>query len=316
MADVGTDAELVRAAQAGELVSLGLLLERYRAPLRAQAVGLLGPGPAAEDAVHETFLVALSKIQTVREPAAVGGWLRRVLRNACLMQHRRERTEVLVGDPYPHTSTVIAPSAEQELDRLVLRDWVWRAVEDLSEPLRLVIILRYFTGHQSYHRIAEVCGVPVGTIRSRLNEAKRKLAEGLLAETAQLDTDERRWASDRVDALRAAVDDLNHRHDLRAFIEPCADDMTVAADGGDEMGLPQLVAGLAADFVAGVKLHLVNVVASRGITVAEGRFENPASDPTHCPPAAAQLHFHEGGGRTRRLVMRYSHDAPPVTPTA
>lgn len=308
MLDTGTDAELVRAAQTGDPASLGRLLERHAAPLRALAVSMLGPGPAAEDAVHDTFVTALCKIHTVREPAAAGGWLRQVLRNTCLMQHRRYRAEVLLDDSRP-AAAAVAPSVEEELDRLLLRDWVWRAIEALSEPLRLVTILRYFSSFRTYQQIATVCGVPVGTVRSRLNEARRRLADQLLSEAAELDTDERRRCDERVATLRGAVDDLNQRHDPRAFTEPCAEDLVLAAGGEVATGLPALVAGLESDFAAGVKLHLVNVVASREITVAEGRFENPVADPTHCPPVAIQVHFHPAG-RTRRLAMHYADGEP------
>jgi RNA polymerase sigma-70 factor (ECF subfamily) len=53
-----SDADLVRAAQGGDATSLGLLLERYRAALYGQALGILGYGPQAEDAVHDAFVVA------------------------------------------------------------------------------------------------------------------------------------------------------------------------------------------------------------------------------------------------------------------
>jgi RNA polymerase sigma-70 factor (ECF subfamily) len=69
-----SDADLVRAAQNGDTASLGILLERYRASLHGRALGILGLGPQAGDAVHDTFLVALRAIDRVREPAAVGGW--------------------------------------------------------------------------------------------------------------------------------------------------------------------------------------------------------------------------------------------------
>lgn len=301
-----SDAELARAAQNGDQASLALLLSRYRAPLKAQALGILGQGPAAEDAVHEAFVVALNRIQDVRDVSAVGGWLRTILRNQCLMQQRSGRHEVPAEDLRSIERSPVWPSAEEELDRLAMRDWVWREVERLSEPLRLVVLLRFFSSYRSYQQISEVCGVPVGTVRSRLNAAKRKLSEAMLDEAAGIDTEERRRAGMREEAMLAAMDDLNERHDLAAFTEPCVTDLTLGVGGaGEVFGLRRLVAGLEDDFAAGVKFHLTNVVASTGITVAEGRFENPPSNPTHCPPAAAQIHFHPDG-RTERIVMHYA----------
>src|SRR3712207_1042617 len=89
-----SDADLVRAAQGGDVTSLGLLLERYRAALYGQALGILGYGPQAEDAVHDAFVVALRKIHTVGERAAVGGWLHAVVRNVCLMRLGVGRGEI------------------------------------------------------------------------------------------------------------------------------------------------------------------------------------------------------------------------------
>ena len=84
-----SDGELVGAAQAEDVASLGELLERYRAPLHAAALRFVGHG-RAEDAVQETFVIALRRIGDVRDPDAVGGWLHAVLRNVCLMTLRRD----------------------------------------------------------------------------------------------------------------------------------------------------------------------------------------------------------------------------------
>lgn len=64
-----SDAQLARAAQKGDAVGLGILLERHRAPLHAMALQILGHGPQAQDAVQDAFLVAMKKIELLREPA-------------------------------------------------------------------------------------------------------------------------------------------------------------------------------------------------------------------------------------------------------
>ena len=68
--------------------ALGALLERHRAGLYATALGVLGDPSEAHDAVQDTFLDALARLQELREPAAVAGWLRVVVRNNCLMRVR------------------------------------------------------------------------------------------------------------------------------------------------------------------------------------------------------------------------------------
>ena len=185
------DADLVRAAQAGDTAGLGALLERHRARLHAIAVSMLGHGPQAEDAVQDTFLIALRRIGELRDPAAARAWLtddpRQRLPRASCAGPRREPGSTRGTRRGPDT-------AAQAIDDGALRDWVWTALERLSEPLRLAVMLRYFTGASSYEAIAEMCGVPVGTVRSRLSAAKAKLAEELL-ETAAAAHDEAiaRW---------------------------------------------------------------------------------------------------------------------------
>ena len=78
------DARLLLAARRGDAASLGVLLESYRPRLLAVAVRLLGDYGRAEDAVQETFVVALRQRGGVRDPGAFGGWLHTVLRNVCL----------------------------------------------------------------------------------------------------------------------------------------------------------------------------------------------------------------------------------------
>jgi DNA-directed RNA polymerase specialized sigma24 family protein len=85
-----TDGELACAARAGDVASLGVLLERYRAPLHGAALRLLEHAKA-DDAVQETFVIALRRIGDVHDPEAIGGWLHAVLRNVCLMSARRQR---------------------------------------------------------------------------------------------------------------------------------------------------------------------------------------------------------------------------------
>ena len=72
----------MRAAQAGDVASLGTLLTRHRPAQLAVAYAVLGAGPDAEDAVQEAALLALRRIGDLRDPAAAGPWLKMIVRNA------------------------------------------------------------------------------------------------------------------------------------------------------------------------------------------------------------------------------------------
>lgn len=188
------DAELVRGAQSGDQMSLGLLLDRHQAAMHAVALHVLGNGADAEDAVQDSVLMAMSKISELRDPAAVGGWLRAITWNCCLMR-LRARHEVPLPRGLPLESRELTPEAV--IDRHALRDWVWHAIEELSPPLRLTVMLRYFSDVSSYEQIAAACEVPIGTVRSRLSQARGKLASALAATADQAHADAGRLAAER-----------------------------------------------------------------------------------------------------------------------
>src|SRR5262245_28050373 len=115
--------ELVRAVWSGDPGSLGLLFERYHASLYVQAIQRLGSRFEAVDAVQETFLIAMRKIDQLSEPAAVAGWLHRVLRNVCWMRLRNVGHEMFIDElPFDPAWSTLEASTEEQIDRLRLRD--------------------------------------------------------------------------------------------------------------------------------------------------------------------------------------------------
>lgn len=302
-----SDAQLVKAAQKGNVASLGILLERHRASLHASALQILGYGPQAEDAVQDAFLVALRKIDGVREPAAVGGWLHMVLRNICYTRLRAGQGEILADELVRYADQRSSEaSAEESIDRLAMREWVWTALSELPEVLRVTAMLRYFGSHASYEEIAAILGVPIGTVRSRLSQVKVKLAEALLR-TAGLAHDEaRRLTESNTRFFVEAFDEYNRGEPSKEYVSTFAEDVTcVFSDGSVLRGRELLAEDLAGDIEAGIKLHLTNVLASKDITVMEGNFENPPDDPFHCPPATTQVGFWHGG-RIQRVHLHYA----------
>jgi RNA polymerase sigma-70 factor (ECF subfamily) len=124
--------------------------------------------------------LALLRLGDLRDPAAARGWLHRVVRNMCLMRLRQRREIVTTDIEVPDT----VPGPEQVLDQDAMRDWVWQALDRLSPDERVTVMLRHFTRCSSYEAIAQITAVPVGTVRSRLNRARSRLADALLATVA------------------------------------------------------------------------------------------------------------------------------------
>ncbi|MBO0806163.1 MAG: sigma-70 family RNA polymerase sigma factor [Nocardiopsaceae bacterium] len=175
------DEELVRHVRKGDAASLGALLGRYYASMFAVALGVLRDPVDAEDAVQDAMLTAVRRLaDDLRDPASAGPWLRAVVRNECRMRLRSPGPAPAERiDELPDASP--GADAFQAFDQGATRDWVWHAVRRLSPPLQAVTLLRYFTGVRSYEHIASACGIPVGTVRSRLSQARGILARELIA---------------------------------------------------------------------------------------------------------------------------------------
>jgi RNA polymerase sigma factor (sigma-70 family) len=292
----------------GDATSLGILLERYRTPLYARALGILSYGPQAEDAVQDAFLVALRKIDHVRDPENVGGWLHAVLRNVCLMRLRASRGEILSEelDQRPERRDYSESSAEESIERLAMREWVWTALSDLPETLRVTAMLRYFGSYSSYEEISAILGVPIGTVRSRLNQVKIKLADALLKTAGLEHSEARRLTESRTRFFREGLERYNRGEVSAEYMEPVAEDVVgIFSDGTSIRGRENFIEDLQRDTEAGMKLHLTNVLASKDITIIEGDFQNPPDNPFRCPPATTQVHFHSGG-ITHRVHLHFA----------
>ncbi|MET7863559.1 RNA polymerase sigma factor [Micromonospora taraxaci] len=295
------DAELVALAQAGDAAALGVLLAGHEAEMRAVAVSILGYGPDAEDAVQDAMVVALRRIGEVRDPAAVGAWLRAIVRNNSRMALRGPRA-VPVAEPEWFARPADTPTPEEALDRGAMRDWVWHAIGQLSEPDRLVTLLRYFSDASSYEQIAAVCGIPVGTVRSRLSHARRALSDGLRTAASAAHADvtaasESRWREGRDMIATAMAGDFD-----RVVRDSWWPDAEMVVPGGLRAGRDLAVEGMNCDLAAGVRQRLRNVVSSGDVLLWETDLISPPDDPEHCPPSALWLQVLREG-RVRQLTL-------------
>ncbi|MFF8381281.1 RNA polymerase sigma factor [Streptomyces sp. NPDC015661] len=305
------DAALTLAAQAGDVSALALLLERHRPGMRAVALSLLGPGTDVDDVMQDTALVALRRIVDVRDPEAVGPWLRMVVRNTCrTLLRASRRSEPVEEVPMPPDSV----TPEQVLQSHALRDWVWEAVEALSPTLRLPVVLRYFsTGITSYQQIAEACAVPVGTVRSRLNQARTALAQALTAAAATAHEDVLRRTKASWQEAHATLDAAERGEFERVVKDRYSPEVSLLAGGVRLGGADLLVAGMDGDLSAGVRQRPLHVVAGRSLVVWEMELVNPSYAPDHCPPAVAWIMTMDGG-RVGRMSLYHSPRPRAVSP--
>jgi len=292
---------LTRCAQAGDVAALGVLLQRHQAGMRAVALTVLGYRPDADDAVQDTALIALRRIGDVRDPSAVGAWLRSIVRNTCRMRLRSGTDSVLpLYDAVLPLSGEMTP--EQVVETHALQDWIWTAMGELSPPLRVVLMLRYFSGVTAYEHIAQACELPVGTVRSRLNQARTKMAAALLA-TADSTHDS---AGDLNGATRREAVETLAAAEAGRFAEVAAERWSsrfrLVGGRGQEYGLDLALAAMDRDVEAGVRQRPINTIAGRDVAVWEMDLINPPDKPEHCPPSVVWL-MTIGDGLVQRLRL-------------
>ena len=303
-----TETEFVRNAQRGDAGALGILLSRHEAKMRAVALSILGYGPDADDAVQDAMLLALAHIGKVRDPASVGPWLHTIVRNACRKRQRATRP-VFLGDEQWKLLPADAVDPQKAVEDTALRDWVWHAVTELSERDRLVTLLRYFSGVTAYEQIAALCGIPVGTVRSRLSHARQALADRLRSTANAAHPD----ATAAMESRRRAAQSMlttamegNFRKVVEDLWLPQAE---IATAGTVRGGREYAVRAMDADLSAGVRQRLRNVVGGGDVLIWETDLINPPENPSHCPPGVVWMHALDGG-RVRRLTL--FHPVPPA----
>jgi sigma-70-like protein len=194
------------------------------------------------------------------------------------------------------------PGPDEALEQAALGDWVWHAIGELSETDRLVTMLRHFSGVTSYEEIARLCGVPVGTVRSRLSHARGKLAEKLRATVDAAHPDAGALAESRYREASDALDTAM-RGDFHEVVQDMwLPEAELVVAGAVRGGRDFAVQGMDGDLADGVRQQLSNVVAGADLLIWETELLSPAGDPEHCPPGAVWLHELRGG-RVRRMTL-------------
>lgn len=269
---------------------------------------MVGYRPEAEDAVHDAFLIALRRIDTLADPQSLRAWLDAIVRNVCRMYLRGSRPVSLDGCGNP-TAVLDDPGAR--LDRIALKDWVWKALEKLPEALRLTVLLRHFGNYSSYEEIAETLALPIGTVRSRLSEARRRLADDLLGLSRSCDEEERRrrdtWNRYYFSAFARLYDGRRDE-----FIDHYHPDMEVVAGRKRFRGRAKIEAEVDGDLQTGTLTEPVRILTSGNLSVIDCRITNPPDQPARCPVGMALVVCREGD-RSRRAYL-YPGQRIPLPP--
>lgn len=174
-----TDDALIRDVLGGHVESFGELVEAYAGRLYNAVARMVGNADDAEDIVQETFLQAFRKLDTFRANSSFYTWIYRIAVNAAINFHRRtKKTVSLSVHPDPGRELAVDDD-EQPAHRLESQEEAARVqagLMRLSTEHRQILVMREIDD-LSYEQIADILGMPVGTVRSRLHRARLQLKE-------------------------------------------------------------------------------------------------------------------------------------------
>jgi RNA polymerase sigma-70 factor (ECF subfamily) len=179
------DRELIERCRAGDLSAFEPLVEKYRQRVWQLAYHLLRDREEARDVAQEAFVRAWQSLPTFRGQSAFYTWVFRIAVNLATDRQRQRgaRARAFGGEPVPEeewTRTAPDPAAGPEAvaARAEERERLRRALDSLPAHHRTIIMLSDVEG-LTYREIAEVLRIPIGTVMSRLHNARKRL-RGLL----------------------------------------------------------------------------------------------------------------------------------------
>ncbi len=164
--------------QRGDLSALDEIFDAYASSAIRTAYLITRSQDFAEDAVQEAFIQVIRKVSTLRDPSCFRAWFFQIVVNSA-RRVRRQGSRFRLFDREPDDCPdLTAPVPEDLALNAEEVNQIRVAIGSLREAHREPLILRYFTG-LSEAEVAQILGVPQGTVKSRLHAARRLLHEQL-----------------------------------------------------------------------------------------------------------------------------------------
>jgi len=185
--DEQEEQQLIESARSGDARAFAALMAPYQSLLYNAAYRILGDGEAAADATQEALLSVYRSLGTFRG-GSFRAWLLRIITNACYDHLRRKQRRptssleaLLVGARVHRAFTESIEDPEDYVIRRDLGRTIQRGLRLLNDDQRIAIVLSDIHG-LSYPEIAEITGVPVGTVKSRISRGRARLRDYLLGQ--------------------------------------------------------------------------------------------------------------------------------------
>ena len=181
------EAMIVRKVLQGDVNAFEKLVTEYEKAVYAIALRMTGNAEDAQDMTQEAFIKAYNSLQSFRGDSKFSVWLYRIVSNVCLdflrSKNRRPTVSLSVEDDDGEDAQLDVADESQSpellLDRKLTRDSVRRGLDSLPPDYRQILLLREIQG-LSYDEIAQALSLEVGTVKSRIFRARKRLCTFLI----------------------------------------------------------------------------------------------------------------------------------------
>jgi RNA polymerase sigma-70 factor (ECF subfamily) len=187
---LAADQQVVAWAQDGDEGAFRELIRRYQRPVFSILYRMVRDRELAEDLAQETFIKVLNAIDSYRPEHKFSSWIFKIANNAAIDHLRRRELDTLSLEGAPDAVTTerqeatalqVRDRTESPLDELEARELgsqIEQAIAGLRPEYRSCIMLRHVEG-RAYEEIAEILGLPLGTVKTYIHRARAELREQL-----------------------------------------------------------------------------------------------------------------------------------------
>ena len=177
MSEEQDERALIERCRAGDDSAFGELVDLHKNLVYGLLSRLVSDRSRVDDLAQDVFLKVHRGLPYFRGEARLSTWIYRIVQNVCAASRSRRPPDVSLDDEDAGGGRRIEPGgADGAFGDLELRDRLDKAIAQLPEPQRLLIAAHYLNGVQ-YEALAEALNIPLGTVKTHLYRAKRRLRE-------------------------------------------------------------------------------------------------------------------------------------------
>jgi len=187
----GDERELIQRCKDGDIGAFNELVTLFEKRVFNFAYRISGNYDDANDVAQEAFIRVFNSLHSFRGDSNFSTWVYRIVKNVYLDERKKSKSHRLTSlddyieleeNPVAKQVEDRGPSPEQIVEQNELARVLQEAICKLPDYQRVIVTL-YHMQHKSYDEIADILGLPIGTVKSRLNRARLALAEILQEET-------------------------------------------------------------------------------------------------------------------------------------